>query len=249
MEFKGKVAVITGGAMGIGRATAGLLVQEGAKVVLADQNRTEGAAAAAEMSQAGPGEAVFFLVNLERPEEIRALIQETFKSQGRIDHLVNNAGICPLSAPEEISLEEWDRVLNINLRAVFLACQAVMPIMARQGSGAMVNLSSIAGKTGGAAVGAHYSASKAGVISLTKSFARALASSGVRVNAVAPGPVESPMTRAMTEKARQTMTANSPLEGMAQPEDVAQAVVFLLSDRARRITGEILDVNGGLLMD
>lgn len=187
--------------------------------------------------------------DLERVDQVKELIEQAHATFGRIDILVNNGGICPLGGVEEIDPVEWDRVLNVNLRAVFLASQAVTPIMMSQKSGVIVNIASVAGKTGGLAVGAHYSASKAGVISLTKTFARALAPAKVRVNCVAPGPVDSPMTKAMPVEAREAMSAPCPLGEMARPEDIAEAILFLVSDGARHITGEILDVNGGIFMD
>ena len=249
MEFQGSAAVVTGGAKGIGRRIAQGLAAQGVGVVIGDLDQEAGAATARELGREGKAEVLFVKTDVAREGDINNLIGAAVERFGRLDYLVNNAGICPSCDMIEISLEEWDRVLNVNLRSVFLTSRAAAPIMRGQGFGAMVNISSVAGKTGGAAVGAHYSASKAGVISLTKTFAKVLAPHRVRVNAVCPGPVETDMTRDLTETARQTMIANSPLKAMAKPEEIAVPALFLLSAGASHITGEILDVNGGLWMD
>ena len=168
---------------------------------------------------------------------------------GRVDILVNNAGICSLTGIEDLSEEEWDEMLNINLRGVFFCSQAVTPIMKKQGHGKILNMASLAGKVGGVVVGAHYAASKAGVICLTKSFAKALAPYGINVNALAPGPIDTAMTQVWPQEMRENFAKQTPLGRFAQTEDLTEAALFLLSDGARHITGEILDVNGGLLMD
>ena len=249
MKFHGSAAVVTGGAKGIGRRIAQGLAAQGVGVVIGDLDQEAGQATAQELGREGKAEVLFVKTDVAREDEVNNLIGAAVERFGRLDYLVNNAGICPSCDMIEISVEEWDRVLNVNLRSVFLTSRAVAPIMRGQGFGAMVNISSVAGKTGGAAVGAHYSASKAGVISLTKTFAKVLAPHRVRVNAVCPGPVETDMTRDLTETARQTMIANSPLKAMAKPEEIAVPALFLLSAGASHITGEILDVNGGLWMD
>jgi 3-oxoacyl-[acyl-carrier protein] reductase len=165
----------------------------------------------------------------------------------RIDILVNNAGICPLTPLLEISADEWDRVLAINLKGAFLCSQAVIPLMRRQGAGKIINIASSAGQMGGIAVGLHYSASKAGTLSLTKSLARLLAPQ-IQVNAVSPGTTESEMTRGWDEAAIGNIVRQIPAGRLGRPSDVAAAVLFLASDQASFITGQTINVNGGLVM-
>ncbi len=168
---------------------------------------------------------------------------------GQIDILFNNAGIMYPTPVEDISEEEWDEVLDVNLRGVFFCCQAVTPIMKKRRQGKILNIASLAGKVGGIVAGAHYSASKAGVICLTKTFARELAPFGVTVNGIAPGPVDTDMGRLFSPQAREDLIQKCPLGRFADTEDIAQAALFLVSDGAKHITGAILDVNGGMLMD
>ncbi len=249
MEFKGKVAVVTGGAKGIGLAISLGLAKGGGLVVIGDLDQEAGTKAVQKIGARTGSEAFFVPTDVEREEDIKARMNPDLGEFGRVDIRGRTAGICPSGDMVDIGLEEWDRVININLRSVFLASKKVAPIMREKGSGVILNISSIAGKTGGAAVGAHYSASKAGVISLTKTFAKVLAPHRVRVNAICPGPVETDMTASLTEAERRIMTANSPLGAMAKPEEISGPALFLLSPAASHITGEIMDVNGGLWMD
>jgi len=188
-------------------------------------------------------------VDVSCANEIKSMVKNVLDKLGRIDILVNNAGICFLTPLEEISEEEWDRVMDVNLKGTFLCSQAVLRVMMTQKSGKIVNIASIAGKTGGIVVGAHYSASKAGVICLTKSLALRLAPYGVNVNAVAAGTIKSQMTDAFPADKRTELAQSVPLGGFGDAQDVANAVLFLVSDKAKYITGEIVDINGGLLMD
>jgi len=247
MKFEGKAAIITGAAQGIGKMIGTYLAREGAAVVISDVNESLGSQAAQDIVAATKGQAVFIRANVEERDDLVNLMDRTVKEFGSLDILVNNAGICPPTPYEEITGEEWDKVLRINLRGVFFGCQIAGPIMKKQGSGCILNTASISGRTA-RPVPPHYSSSKAGVISLTKNFALRLAPE-VRVNGIAPGPVESDMTRAMPPELRNALVAKSLLGGMAEAEDIAEAALFLLSDAARHITGIILDVNGGQFMD
>lgn len=250
MRFTGRLAIVTGGARGLGREIARGLAAEGASVILADINLREAEHTAAAIDAVSGSRVVPLLCNVANTADIQAM--RTFAEQefGRIDILVNNAGLCSLKGIEALGEQDWDEMLDVNLKGVFFCSQAVTPLMKKQGTGSILNLSSIAGKVGGLVVGPHYAASKAGVICLTQSFARALAPFGVRVNAVAPGPVDTEMSRAWPEEVKEGFAGNIPLGGrFAEIREVCAAALFLLSEAAGYITGEILDVNGGLLMD
>jgi 3-oxoacyl-[acyl-carrier protein] reductase len=249
MRFKDNVAIITGSARGIGKRIAELLASEGANVVISDIDETSAQNTADEIKAQYGVTTVCVPADVSKVDDIKNLINVTNKQFGKTDILVNNAGVCPLSDIEDITLEEWNQVISINLSAVFFSCQAVMPVMKKQRSGNIVSMASIAGKIGGVAAGAHYSASKAGVVCLTKVFAKKLAPYGVRVNAIAPGPVETDMVKDFSDEAMQILVEQAPLRRIADTDDIAQGALFLLSDAAKHITGEILDINGGLLMD
>ena len=176
-------------------------------------------------------------------------VATTVEHFGGLDILVNNAGICPLTAFAEISAEEWDRVLAVNLKGAFLFCQAALPHLRRSGrQGRIINIASVAGQMGGVTIGAHYAASKAGLIGLSKSLAQLLAADGVTVNCVAPGTTETDLTDSWSEAARDAVREKIPLGRFAQPDEIAEAVCFLATDRAAFITGATLDVNGGLYL-
>ncbi len=249
MRLDNRVAVITGGGRGIGKEMVARFAAEGASVMIGDIDPDVGQAAAEEIDAAARGTIGFIKADVKKRDEIYHLVEATRQEFGKIDILVNNAGICSLTGIEEMTEQEWDDMLNINLRGVFFCSQAVTPIMKRQKAGTILNMASLAGKVGGVVVGPHYAASKAGVICLTKSFAKALAPYGVRVNAISPGPIETAMTADWPADMRANFAKQTPLGRFAQAEDIAEAALFLVSDGARHITGEILDVNGGLLMD
>jgi 3-oxoacyl-[acyl-carrier protein] reductase len=249
MKLEGRVAVITGSARGIGKRMAEKLAAQGAAIVISDLDGAGAKETAGAIAAECGVKTLHLTCDVRKPEDIGALMQAALDRFGRIDILVNNAGICPITPVEEITLEEWNRVLSVNLTGVFFCCQTVAPIMKRQRRGKILNLASIAGKVGGVAAGAHYSASKAGVICLTKVFAKLLGPFGVNVNAVAPGPVDTVMIRDFSPEAREILVNQCPLGRIADTDDIADAAVFLLSDAAKHITGETLNINGGLLMD
>lgn len=248
MQLKEKVAIVTGGARGIGRAICQTLAKEGAIIVVCDINEKAAQATAKEIKGKNFN-AMAVKVDVSRASEVNLAIKNVLNEFDRVDILVNNAGICSLTPLEEITEEEWDRVININLKGTFLCSQAVLRPMMAQKSGKIVSIVSSAGKMGGIVVGAHYSVSKAGIICLTKSLALRLAPYRINVNAVAAGPIKTQMTEAFPDDKRAKLATSIPWGDFGEPQDVANAVLFLVSDKAKYITGEILDVNGGLLMD
>ncbi len=245
MTLKGRVALITGGARGIGLATATALGQRGADVALVD---VDGKALAGAAAACGD-RALALEADVSRAADVQRAVGAAVARFGGLHILVNNAGICPLTPFPEIVEEEWDRVLAINLKGAFLCCQAALPHLQRSGpQGRIINIASVAGQMGGVLVGAHYAASKAGLIALTKSLARLLAPDGVTVNCIAPATTATELTAAWPESLREQVRAQIPLGRLATPGEVAEAVCFLAADGAAFITGATLDVNGGLFL-
>ena len=243
MIFKGKTAVVTGAATGIGLAIAENLAAHGASLLMSDIDLERGSEAAKMVADKYGTSAAFVQADSSKREDLVNLMEQAPQNFGSLDMLVNNAGICPVTPWDQLPEEEWDRVLAVNLKGVFFGCQIAGQIMKSQGHGSIVNVSSISARTA-RNVSAHYSASKAGVIAVTRSFSMWLAPE-VRVNAVAPGPIDSEMIRAMPKETREWITAQGLLGGIGQPEDVADGVGFLLSNSAKHITGIVLDINGG----
>ena len=244
LELEDKVAIVTGGNQGIGRATALRLAEAGAKVVVASRNQVRNRQVAAEIEQRFQRQAVPLAVDVAERQAVEALVEKVIEEFGHVDVLVNNAGICRLSQPfEELEDAAWDAVLDVNVKGVLHCVRAVIPLFKEQKAGKIVNVASLAGEVGGIATAADYVASKAAVIGLTKSLARYLGPYQVNVNAVAPGFIRTSMTEAM-----QIDVGGIPLRSVGEPEDVAEAICFLASSRSRYITGTTLDVNGGLYM-
>jgi 3-oxoacyl-[acyl-carrier protein] reductase len=256
-KLAGKIAIVTGGASGIGKAITMILSKEGASVVVADIN-LKLAEETATTIKASDREALAIRTDVSEWSDIERMVRTTIDRYGRIDILVNNAGIGratgSLTSPDHALVEnltetEWDKVMSVNCKSVFLCCKAVAKKMKEQQSGRIINISSVDGKTGSAG-GLHYAASKAGVISLTKSLAKQLASYNINVNSVAPGAILGTMFEtAWTEKEKSDDARKTALGRLGKPEEIAEAVLFLASDSAGYITGEILDVNGGSYMD
>ena len=244
MMLKGQTAIVTGGGQGIGRAICGIFAEEGASVVVVDIDESRAEETARQLRHEGLA-AKAVRTDVSSGGEIKELVDGVLADSGRVDILVNNAGLALFLSAEQCTEEEWDRVMAVNLKGPFLLAKALLPTMKAQRTGAIINLASVAGKTGGVVSGAPYSVSKAGIECLTKSLARELAPHGVRVNAIAPGIIDT----ALTAHHDQSFVDAIPLGGKGEPRDVAEAALFLASDRSRHITGEILDVNGGLLMD
>lgn len=248
MTLAGRVALVTGAASGIGRATALHLAAQGAAVMCADVHAAGAADTAAEIARRG-GVARATRLDVSRIDDATRVVQETVEHFGRLDILVNAAGILRSTPAEDISEEEWDRVLAVNLKGLFFCCQAALAPMRAQRAGRIVNIASVAARNGGFGSGAHYVASKGGVLALTKKLAREWAPYGILVNAVNPGPADTPMTADWSPELRQHVIAATPLGRFAQPHEIAAAVAFLASDAAGFITGEAIEVNGGALMD
>lgn len=246
MELQGKVALVTGGAQGIGKTIGEELSREGAHVVLGDVN-LEGAQATAESISSGGGSASAVKIDVSSATEVQQVFDSISKDKKPVDILVNNAGITRDGLMVRMKESDWDLVLNINLKGSFLCSQQAAKQMMKQKSGAIVNIASIVGVMGNFGQ-ANYSSSKAGVIGLTKTLAREVASRGIRVNAVAPGFIDTEMTRVLDEAVRQKLIEQIPLARLGLPEDVARCVAFLVSDRSSYITGQVINLNGGMLM-
>lgn len=248
MSLVNKVAIVTGAGRGIGRAIAIALAREGANVVVNDVNIKTAEEVVREIESLSH-QAVAIQVDVSDSKEVNRMVQLVLKKFKRVDILVNNAGIIRRGSIEDLAEEDWDRVINVNLKGAFNCAKAVVGIMKKQRYGKIVNISSIAGKIGDLASAPCYGASKAGMACLAKSLARELAPYGVNVNVVAPHAIETDMSKEWSEEKRKSIIADIPLGRLGEPEDVAEAVVFLVSDKAKFITGEVLDVNGGCLMD
>ena len=247
LKLKDKVAIVTGAARGIGKAIAETLAKEGVKVAIADMD-VEAGKETAEKIKKEKGEAFFISVDISSKAEVEGAVEKVIQQFEKVDILVNNAAVCFLTPFEDVTEEEWDRVMNINLKGTFNFCQAVIKHMKKRRYGKIINIASIAGKDGGV-VGPHYSISKAGVICLTKCLARYGGEYGINVNTVSPGPVETEMTKNWPNSLRKARLMQTPLKKFAKPQDIAGMVVFLASDLSSHITGENIDVNGGILMD
>lgn len=241
-KLTGKTALVTGGGRGIGRAIALAFAREGAQVAIADLDPETAAHTAAELPVPGLG----LRLDVTKKAEVQETVAQVLAAFGQLDILVNNAGYVTYSTFEDCSEETWHLILDINLKGTFLCSQAVLAHMKERRQGAIINLSSLAAKNGGLAAGPPYAAAKAGVSSLTIGLARYLAPHRVRVNAIAPGVIDTAMTRSPQHD---KMATTIPLGEKGQPEDVANAALFLACDDSRHITGEVLDVNGGLYMD
>ncbi len=242
--FEGQVALITGGARGIGRAIATRLASDGAKVAIVDMAET-GAETAREIEHASGRQAAFVKANISDEADVKRAVAEVEAVLGPIDILVNNAGITRDNLMLVMSEADWDAVLTVNLKGAFLVSKAVLRGMIRRRRGSIVSISSVVGRRGNAGQ-ANYSAAKAGLIGLTKSLAREVASRNIRVNAVAPGYIETDMTAALGEQARKALVDAIPLGRIGSPDTVADAVAFLAGDSASFITGVVLPVDGGL---
>jgi NAD(P)-dependent dehydrogenase (short-subunit alcohol dehydrogenase family) len=242
-----RVSFVTGAGSGVGRAIALTFATEGASVAVADLDR-EAAARVADEIKAASGRAIPFHLDVSVPESVAAAVTETVAAWNRLDILVNNAGICPITRFESISLEEWNRVLAVNLTGAFLCAQAAFPHIKASRHGRIINISSIAGRTGGITVGIHYSASKGGLMTMTKALAKLLAPYGATANCIAPGTLDTPMTADWATETREFLRRQIPLARLGTPDDVATAALYLASDGASFVTGATLDINGGMVM-
>lgn len=245
MRLKDKVALVTGGGQGIGKITAMTFAREGARVVIADINMAAAQAVAAEIEQAdGQAKAVF--LDVSRAESVEAAFQALMNWAGGIDILVNNAGITRDSRMQKMSEDQFDSVISVNLKGVWLCAKAAAPSMISRGGGSIINATSVVGIHGNFGQ-TNYVAAKAGVIGMTKTWARELGPNGIRVNAIAPGFTSTEMIATVPEKVLESVRERTPMRRLGLPEDIANAYLFLASDESSFVTGVTLSVDGGLL--
>ncbi len=248
-RFQDLVVIVTGAGTGIGRATALAFAHEGARVVIAELEPKPAATVAQEIRDK-LGFALEIATDISEPTSVQAMIEQVKLEFGRVDVLVNNAGIFPRIAWDDLTILDWDRTHNINLRGMFLCAKAVTPLMKAQRSGVIINLASIVFLLGAHTEMTHYISSKAGVIGLTRSLARELGAHNIRVNAIAPGAVQTESEAAfVTARDEALVMANQCLQSRVQPSDVANAILFFASSEARAITGQTLVVDNGWAMD
>ncbi len=239
-----KTAIVTGGASGIGEATVRHMVQENAKVLIADLNTEAGEKLATELNGSGDTKAVFFKVDVTQEDQVKAMVNKAKTEFGSVDIVFNNAGIGHTGEAHEYTMEDWNKVISINLTGVFLVAKHSIAAMLDQGSGSIVNCASILGNVGQAQTAA-YSAAKGGVKNLTKTLALEYAAKGIRVNSVSPGYIDTPLLADAPEELKQVLVSRHPIGRLGRPEEIASAVVFLASDQASFITGADLLVDGG----
>jgi NAD(P)-dependent dehydrogenase (short-subunit alcohol dehydrogenase family) len=249
MQLDGKIAIVTGGGGGLGRAIALKLASRGAAIVLSDIDAGSAEQVAAEV-RAANGRVHVVRTDVTRSGDIDQLIHSACETFGTVDILVNNAGFARLRPSVlDITEAEWDQTMSVNLKSVFLCTKAALKVMMPKGAGQIINLASLAGRSTSTVGSADYTASKAGVIGFTRHVAREVASHGIRVNAVCPGPIDTQMVRGpLNDSQIDGVAARIPMQRLGQPDDVAGAVAFLASDDSGYITGACIDVNGGLLM-
>ena len=244
MRLEGKVALITGGANGIGKVTAKRFLIEGAKVVISDVNEELGNKTVSEFQQYG--DISFIQADVSNTKQVEKMVHSIVETYKKIDILINNAGITIDGMLTKMDESSWDKVLSVNLSGVFKCTKAVVPVMLEQGSGVILNASSVVGIHGNIGQ-TNYAATKAGVIGLTKSWAKEFGAKGIRVNAVAPGFIATDMTATIPQKLLDVMEYKTPLKKLGKPEDIAAAYLYLASDDANFVTGTILNVDGGLV--
>ena len=240
----GKTALVTGANRGIGKAIALILAQAGAKVALVGRNLAQLEAVADIIRP--ERETSVFRADVSVKAQVDQMVTQAVEAFGHLDILVNNAGINQSAPIEELEERAWDNVLNINLKGTYFCIKSAVPVMRKQGSGRIINIASISGQTGGVAAGANYSASKGGMVAMTKTLARELAPFSITVNAIAPGQIDTSMGAVPAERLEKLLE-QIPLRRLGVPEDIAYATLFLASDEAGYITGATLDVNGGIL--
>jgi len=245
-DLKGKIAIVTGASGGIGQAVAVAMAKAGADVAICGQNKDR-LAATAELILATGQKVLSYSMNIGQSESIQQTVDDVHKNWGRVDIMVNNAGITRDGLLIRMSEQDWDEVMNVNLKSVFLFTKAVARIMMKQRSGSIVNVASIIGLIGNPGQG-NYSASKGGIIAFTKSMARELSSRNIRANAIAPGFIETPMTDKIPADLQKKLLDSIPLGRYGKPEDVANLAVFLAGERSSYITGQVISICGGMVM-
>ena len=249
MTFKGQIALVTGAASGIGKAIAKAFAKQNAHVIVNDVLDQVKLTQIAEELSTFESQCLAVTADVSNATQVKGMMAQVQEAFSRLDILVNNAGIICRGSIETVTEDEWDQVIQVNLNGTFHCCKAASDMMIRQRSGKIINVSSIAGKTGDITSAPGYGPSKAAIDALTKTLARQLAAYGINVNGVAPHAIETDMSAEWSDEKRKAIIDAIPLKRLGQPEDVAEAVLFLASNKADFITGEIMDVNGGFLMD
>ncbi len=246
-KLKDKVAIVTGASRGIGREIALLFAREGAKVVITARNKELLDSLAEEISQLSGQDCMSFVLDVKDAQKVDEMVDKTLDKYHRVDMLVNNAGVTRDGLLLRMSDGDWDEVLDTNLKGTFFCMRAVAKVMMRQRAGKIVNMASVIGLIGNAGQ-ANYAASKAGIIALTKSAAKELGSRNVLINAIAPGFIDTEMTQALSDEVRETILKSIPVGFLGKPSDVAKTALFLASDESSFITGQVITVDGGMVM-